>query len=142
MLRNPYRVLRKAHPLGSDENVVLIRKEVGMAERSWRLMPGNKLGRWSVGLIAVMPILFFIGSSFTHSLYESVPAGRTILADITSRPFLSLTMLAGMAAGISGFITGLLAIVKQKENALLVYVSTLIGGLLILYLVGELAFPH
>ena len=113
-----------------------------MAERSWRLMPGNKLGRWSVGFIAVMPILFVVGSSFSGSLYESVTAGRTILADIAARPFLALTMLAGMAAGISGFITGLLAIVKQKENALLVYVSTLIGGLLILYLVGELAFPH
>jgi len=135
-------VLLKAHPLGSDENAVLIRKEVGMSERSWRFIPGNKLGRWSVGFIAVMPILFVIGSSFSGSLYESVPAGRTILADITSRPFLALTMLAGMVAGISGFITGLLAIVKQKENALLVYVSTLIGGLLILYLVGELAFPH
>jgi hypothetical protein len=51
-------------------------------------------------------------------------------------------MLAGMAAGISGFITGLFAIVKQKENALLVYVSTVIGGLIMLFLVGELAFPH
>jgi hypothetical protein len=105
-------------------------------------MPGNKLGRWSVGFIVVMPILFVIGMSFSGSLYESVPAGRTILADIAARPFLALTMLAGMVTGISGFITGLLAIVKQKENALLVYVSTLIGGLLILYLVGELAFSH
>ena len=51
-------------------------------------------------------------------------------------------MLAGMAAGISGFITDLLAIVKQKENALLVYVYTEIGGLLTLFLIGELAFPH
>ena len=113
-----------------------------MSERSWRLIPGNKLGRWSVGFITVMPILFVIGSSFSGSLYESVPAGRTILADIASRPLLALTMLAGMAAGISGFITGLLAIVKQKENALLVYVSTVIGGLLTLFLIGELAFPH
>ena len=113
-----------------------------MSERSWRLMPVNKLGKWSVGLIAVMPILFVIGSSFSDSLYESVPAGRTILADIAARPFLALTMLAGMVTGTSGFITGLLAIVKQKENALLVYVSTVIGGLLILFLIAELAFPH
>ena len=113
-----------------------------MSERSWRVMPGNRLGRWSVGLIAVMPILFVIGLSFSSSLYESVPAGRTLLEDITDRPFLTLSMLAGMAAGISGFITGLLAIVKQKENALLVYVSTAIGGLLTLFLVSLLAFPQ
>ena len=113
-----------------------------MSKRSWRFMPVNRLGRWSVGLIVVMPILFVIGSSFSGSLYESIPAGGTIPADIAARPFLALTMLAGMAAGISGFITGLLAIVKQKEHALLVYISTVIGGLLILYLIAELAFPH
>jgi hypothetical protein len=105
-------------------------------------MPGTLVGRWSVGLIAVMPILFVIGSSFSQSLYESVPAGRTILADINARPFLALFMLTGMATGISGFITGFLAIVKQKKNALLVYISTVIGGLLTLFLIGELAFPH
>jgi len=113
-----------------------------MSERSWKIMPGTTLGRWTVGLIVVMPILFVIGSSFSGSLYESISAGPTILADIASRPLLALTMLAGMAAGISGFITGLLAIVKRKENALLVYLSTVIGGLLTLYLVGELVFPH
>jgi hypothetical protein len=105
-------------------------------------MPGNKLGRWSVGLIVVMPILFVVGSSFSGSIYESVPAGGTIPADLAARPYLVLTMLAGMATGILGFITGLLAIVKQKENALLVYISTVIGGLLTLYLISELVFPH
>lgn len=113
-----------------------------MSERSWRIMPGNGLGRWSIGLIIVMPILFVIGSSLSGSLYESVPAGRTIPADIAARPFLALTMLAGMTTGILGFIAGLRAIVKQKEKALLVYISTVIGGLLILYLIAELAFPH
>ena len=113
-----------------------------MSERSWRLMPGTILGRWTVGLIAVMPILFVFGFSFSRSLYESVTAGRTLLADIVSRPLLALTMLTGMTAGISGFITGLLAIVKLKENALLVYISTVLGGLLTLFLIAELAFPH
>ena len=99
-------------------------------------------GVHSAARIVVMPILFVIGSSFAGSLYESVQAGQTILADITARPFLALTMLAGMVVGISGFVTGILAIVKQKENALLVYISTVIGGLLMLYLIAELAFPH
>jgi hypothetical protein len=113
-----------------------------MSVRSWRLMPRTTLGKWAVGLIAVMPVLFVIGSSFSSSLYESVPAGRTILADVSARPFLALTMLAGMVAGLTAFIVGLLAIVKQKENAILVYISTVVGGLLMLFLVGELAFPH
>jgi hypothetical protein len=100
------------------------------------------MGMWAVGLMAATPILFVIGSSFADSLYESVPAGQTILADVAARPFVALTMLAGMVAGITAFIVGLLAIIKRKENGLLVYVSTVIGGLLTLLLVGELAFPH
>jgi hypothetical protein len=62
--------------------------------------------------------------------------------DIAARPALALTMLAGMVAGILAFIVGLLAIVRQKENALLVYVSTVIGALFMLYLAGEMLYPH
>ena len=113
-----------------------------MSERAWRLMPITALGTLTVGLIVSMPILFAIGSSLSNSLYESVPAGRTILADIAARPYLALTMLGGMVTGIASFIVGLLAILKHKENALLVYLSTVIGGLLMLFLIGELAFPH
>ena len=52
-------------------------------------------------------------------------------------------MLAGMVAGILAFITdGLLAIIKQKENAVLVYISTVIGALFMLFLAGETLFPH
>jgi hypothetical protein len=120
----------------------LLQKEDSMTKRPWRITPKTTLGRWSVGLIVAMPILFVIGSSFTNSLYESVPAGRTIPADIAARPALALTMLAGMAAGILAFIVGLLAIVRQKDNALLVYVSTVIGALFMLYLAGEVIFPH
>ena len=113
-----------------------------MTKRPWRILPGTTLGKWSIGLIIAMPLLFAIGFSFTNSLYQSVPAGGTILADIAARPALALTMLAGMAAGISAFITGLLATFRQNDHALLVYVSTFIGALLVFYLAGEMLFPH
>ena len=113
-----------------------------MKKLSWRITPKTTLGKWSVGLIVAMPILFIIGTSFTNTLYKSVPAGKTIMADIVERPALALTMLAGMVAGISAFITGFLAIIWEKENALLVYVSTVIGALLVLFLYGETRFPH
>jgi hypothetical protein len=51
-------------------------------------------------------------------------------------------MLAGMGAGISAFITGLLAIIRHKERAVLVVISTVIGVLLILFLILEITFPH
>ena len=105
-------------------------------------IPKTKLGKWSVGLAAAMPVLFFIGMSFTTLLYESVPAGSTILKDIAVRPVLALTMLSGMVSGISAFVTGLIAIIRQKERAVLVYGATLIGALLIIFLLGEFISPH
>jgi len=113
-----------------------------MKKRSWSITPKTTLGIWSVGLIIAMPILFIIGTSFTNTLYESVPAGQTIMDDIAGRPALALTMLAGMVAGISAFIIGFLAIIRKKENTLLVYISTVLGALLVLFLAGEIIFPH
>ena len=105
-------------------------------------IPKTTLGRWSLGLAAAMPVLFLIGISFTTLLYKSVPAGGTILKDIAVRPALALTMLAGMVTGISAFVSGLIAIIRQKERALLIYVATLTGALLIIFLLGEFLSPH
>ena len=113
-----------------------------MSKRSLKFAPKTTLGKWSVVLIVVMSVLFFIGTSFTNTLYKSIPAGETIFADIVARPALALTMLTGMGAGISAFITGLLAFSKQREKALLTYASTSIGALLMLFLIGEIIFPH
>ena len=113
-----------------------------MKKQPWRILPETRLGKWSIGLIIAMPILFFVGTTFTNLLYPSTTAGETILADIAARPALALTMLAGMAAGISAFITGIASIIRQKENALLVYASTVIGALLLLFLAGEFISPH
>jgi hypothetical protein len=123
-------------------NIGQMRKEDSMTQQPLKILPITSLGKWSVGLIVAMPLLFIIGTSFTNLLYKSVPAGGTILADIAARPALALTMLAGMAAGISSFITGLLAIIQQKEHAVLVYVSSSIGALLVIFLSGEFLFPH
>ena len=117
-------------------------KEDGMDKHVWRILPTTILGKWSIGLIIAMPLLFVLGTSFTNSLYASIAAGDTILADIAARPALTLTMLAGMGSGILAFITGILAIIKQKERAVLVYISSIIGALFILFLAGEILFPH
>ena len=105
-------------------------------------MPKTQLGKWSVVLILVMVVLIFVGSSLADSLYESVPAGGTILADIISRPALAISMLLGFAAGVTAFVIGLDSIIKLKERAVLVFLSTLIGAGLTLFLIAEFVFPH
>jgi len=104
------------------------------------LVPKTKLGKWSVGLIITMPIFFYIGFSFVD-FYNS-QSGRTILQDIIVRPGVALPMLAGMASGTLAFITGIMSIIKRKERALFVYISTIIGFLLVLFLIAEIIFPH
>jgi len=113
-----------------------------MKEQSWRIIPNTKLGWWSIGLIIATPILFLIGTSFRSLLYEAVSSGGTILADISARPALALTMLAGMLAGVLAFVTGWLSIFQKKEKTILVYISTLLGALLIVFLIGEIISPH
>jgi hypothetical protein len=119
-----------------------LKKEGSMTKQALRIVPKTSMGRWSVGLIIAMLVLFLFGSSSTNWLYGSVPAGRTIPADIVARPVLALSMLAGMVAGVSAFIVGLLAIIRQKERGLLVYASTLVGLLLLIFLSGEIVSPH
>ncbi len=105
-------------------------------------MPKTLLGKLSIVLIVAMPVLFFLGGAFTNLIYSGVPAGNSILEDISARPALALTMLAGMVCGVLSFISGLLAIIKQKERAVPVYVSTAIGALLLVFLLGEFLLPH
>lgn len=113
-----------------------------MSQQPWSIIPSTLLGRWSVGLIILMPIFFVIGLALAQTFYGSVPSGETILIDLSSRPFLALSMLVGMATGITSFITGLLALIKDSEKAIGVYISAINGGLLLLYLIAEVVFPH
>ena len=105
-------------------------------------MPKTKYGKWSVWLIIAMVLLIIIGTSLTDSLYESVPAGRTILADIAARPALAMSMLLGFAAGVSALVIGLNSIIKLKDRKILVFLSTLIGAGVTLFQIAEFVFPH
>ncbi len=104
-------------------------------------MPKTKLGKWSVGLIIAMFLLFFVGRLFYLKIYTSVSAGETILSDIVTRPGVALTMLFGFVSGIIAFIVGLAAIIKNKERSILAFIATIIGALLILFIVGNLIAP-
>ncbi|MCL5094320.1 MAG: hypothetical protein M1355_04280 [Patescibacteria group bacterium] len=105
------------------------------------IVPKTKSGKWSVGLILAMPILFFTGGFLANTLYKEV-AADSIIGDLTGRPLLSLSMLAGIASGVSAFVTGIVAFIRQKERALLVYLSIAFGGMLVLLLLGEVFVSH
>ena len=100
-------------------------------------MPKTALGLWSLILVVAMPILLLIGPTFTNTIYAGISAGKTILQDIAARPLLALTMLAGFGCGIAAFITGLIALIKDKERAIFVYISTFIGACTVLFVIFQ-----
>ena len=105
-------------------------------------MPKTKLGKWSISLILAMVVFFVIGLSLPNILYESAPGSNSFLDDIINRPLLALSMLAGGGAGISALITGLIAVLKRKERAILVYGSTLLGAAITFFVVTMFLFPE
>jgi len=50
--------------------------------------------------------------------------------------------LIAAIAGISTFITGLLSIIKQKDPCVLVYIATIIGLFVLLFVLSELIYPN
>ena len=105
------------------------------------LFPKSNLGKWSIGLIILTPILFYMGMSFVN-FYESVPSGKTILQDIISRPGVALLMLAGFFSGIAAFFCGIIGIRRKKDYSVLVFISTILGFLVLLWVIVEILFPH
>lgn len=110
--------------------------------RRMNFIPNTKWGRWSLGLMVVMPILFVVGASFASLLYPSVPGGNTIVEDIAGRPALVFVAIGGMLCGVAAFIAGLAAVIKQRDRSLLVYTATAVGALFTLFLLGEFILPH
>lgn len=105
-------------------------------------MPKTWLGKLSLVLIVLMPLLIVSGSVLTGTLYKGVAAGNSIGADLATRPALALSMLAGICSGILAFAAGLMAILRQKERSPFVIGATIVGGLLLVFLAGEFISPH
>jgi len=103
--------------------------------------PKSNLGKLSFALIVLTPIFIYIGMLFV-SFYESVPAGKTILHDIFARPGIALPMLAGFVSGIVAFICGIIGITRKKDYSVLVFISTVMGFFVLLWILAEILFPH
>lgn len=100
-----------------------------------KIIPKTRFGRWSVMLVA-LAILLVILARIIVGLQ-----GPQLNQTFFSNPLLSITMLGAGLFIVAAFITGLVSIIKNKEMAILVFVSTFIGFLVILFLLGEIIGP-
>ena len=106
-----------------------------------QLIPSSPLGKWSVGFIVMVPLLTALGTAFVQA-YQTVPAGDTILEDLLTRPGVALPMLTAFASGIVALLCGLFAIFKKKDHSILTLLATLLGFLILLWVLAEVLFPH
>jgi len=99
-------------------------------------IPKTLLGKWSVGLIVAFFLLLATGMTVVSVFRQE--GGETFFDNF----WISIPMLSAGAAAIAAFFTGALSIWKSKERAILVFIATLIGLIVLWFVVGEIVMPH
>ncbi|MBR9706159.1 hypothetical protein GOV14_03935 [Candidatus Pacearchaeota archaeon] len=99
------------------------------------LTPKSNLGRWSVGLI----ISFFV---FLGLFFLFVKLGERGGDTFFSNLKLTIPMIIAGLCGVCAFLTGFTSIIKNKERSVFVFLVTLMGFFILLYILAEFLFPH
>jgi len=99
------------------------------------LIPKTCLGKWSVGLI----IAFFFLLGFFRVL---VAFGQRGGATFFSNLILAIPAILMGTSGVLAFFVGIISFLKSKERAILVFITTLIGLFVLIFILGEILSPH
>lgn len=97
--------------------------------------PGTRMGWWSTGFFLAFVVLLIL-------FYVLVASGQRGGETFFSNLWLSLTILpAAIAAIVSGLLAGV-TIARNRERSLVSFVAVLIGLLVMIFAIGEIAFSH
>ena len=100
--------------------------------RFWQ-WPVTRLGQWAAVLAAVFVILFLLNAFVFMPLNTDAPWQRILLI---------LYGFAMLACGLASGITGLIAVVRQRERSLWVGLPFLLGLFVLFLILGEFLVPH
>jgi hypothetical protein len=89
----------------------------------------------SFSLTAVAAVLFAV---FLGLVATGQKGGDTFF----SNPWLSGTITAGAVCAVGAAVTGLYAIIRERERSILVFATTTIGLLVLIYVILEISLPH
>lgn len=98
-------------------------------------VPKTSLGKWSIALI-IFFLLILLLLRFLIGLGES--GGDTFFSNIK----LALLAIFAGTSGILAFFIGVFAIIKKKERCVFVFLTTLIGFFILIFVAGEFLSPH
>ena len=97
--------------------------------------PKTKLGSLSVVLFVILVIL--VAYFFVMVNVFDQRGGDTFFSNL----YLTIPMLAAWAAGLASLVVGLIAVIRSKSRAILVFIVIVISFLTTLYGVMAVAFP-
>jgi hypothetical protein len=98
-----------------------------------KIVPKTSLGRWSVGLAAIVIIVIVLNILLG-------PMTRRVLEFNPGSIELRIFFIAHCIAGIGSLVTGLISIIKNRERSILTFLALVIGFytlLFICFFVGE-----
>jgi len=98
-------------------------------------MAKTLLGKWSVALIIIFILLFVL---FQILVASGQRGGDTFFSNLT----LAIPGLSMGIAGILAFFTGIISIIVKKERSIFVFLATGAGLFVLIFVLGELIFPH
>lgn len=85
-----------------------------------KFKPKSSLGKWSLGIIIVSPILFYLVLNYLL-LEDPLTTGGIIYG--------------------SAFLFGIIGILRKKDYSVFVFLSTLIGLFILLFVLQQVLFP-
>jgi len=100
-----------------------------------RLKPKTKLGKISIMLVAAFFVLLGI---FFMLVSMGERGGNTYFSNLK----LTIPFTIAWLSAIGSFFSGIISIIKNKERSVFVFLSSLIGFLVLLFILAEFLFPH
>lgn len=98
-------------------------------------MPKTRTGKCSVGFI----IAFFVLLALLQILVASGQRGGNTFF---SNPLLAVTGITAGTSGVLSFFIGIFSIIKHKERSVWVYLTTLVGLFILIFVLGEILATH
>ncbi len=98
-------------------------------------MPTTLLGKWSISLAIALTALFVL---FQVLVALGERGGETFFSNLV----LTIPIIMAGVSGVLAFLTGILGIIRSRERSILVFLSTMIGFFVLLFILGEILFPH
>jgi hypothetical protein len=99
------------------------------------ILSKTALGKWSVGLAISFIVFFVLGIVLVYTGQEG---GEGFFSNL----YLAIPGLLAVVSGIAAFFTGIISLIFLKERALLVFLATAIGLLVIVFMLGDIIFPE